>query len=151
MLPADFVVYDPDGQITLVVETKSKLDTSRNWATQMRRNILAHGMLPNAPFLLLAMPNRLYLWKNSGTSPELVAPMYEVDATPFFRPYYERAQVSPENLSGQSFGLIVASWLNELLQDAGPANLSDDAHRFLEESGLLEALRGGSVAVATLG
>ncbi len=151
MLQADFAVYDPDGQLVLIVETKSKLDTSRRWATQMRRNILAHRLLPNAPFLLLALPNRLYLWKKSGTMPGLVEPDYEVDASPFFQPYYEKAQVSPQHLSGQSFALIVASWLNELLQGIQPANLPDEAQKFLEESGLLEALRGGSVAVAVPG
>lgn len=151
MIPGDFVVYDPDGQLALIVETKSKLDTSRRWATHMRRNILAHGILPNAPFLLLALPNRLYLWKNGGTSPELVEPTYDVDATPFFRPYYAKAQVEPESLSSQSFDLIVASWLNELLQGTEPANLPDEARNFLDESGLLEALRGGSVAVAMPG
>jgi hypothetical protein len=66
---------------------------------------------------------------------------------PFFQPYYERANSSPDDLSGQSFELIVTSWLNELIQSGIPANVPEAQRQLLQESGLLEALKGGSVAV----
>ena len=144
---ADLVAYNPDGQITLIVEVKSRTDTSRSWATRMRRNMLAHGVVPNSRFLLLALPDRLYLWKDTGNIPELVEPTYEIDAMPFFRPYYERANISPDDLSSQSFELIVTSWLNELIQSGIPVNVPEAQRQLLQESGLLEALKGGSVAV----
>jgi len=40
---ADLALYDRNGQLTAVAEVKNKLGTSREWATQLRRNILAHG------------------------------------------------------------------------------------------------------------
>lgn len=144
---ADLVAYNPEGQITLIVEAKSKTDTSRSWATRMRRNMLAHGVVPNSRFLLLALPDRLYLWKDASNTPELVEPTYEIDATPFFKPYYERARISPDHLSGQSFDLIVTSWLNELIQTGIPATVPEPQRQLLEESGLLEALEGGSLVV----
>lgn len=144
---ADLVAYSPDGQITLIVEVKSKIDTSRPWATRMRRNMLAHGVVPDSRFLLLALPDRLYLWKDISNTPELVEPTYELDATPFFQPYYERANISPDNLSGQSFELIVTSWLNELIQSGIPTNIPEIHRQVLQESGLLEALKGASLAV----
>ena len=88
---ADQVVYNPEGEIILVVETKSRIQTSRSWATQMRRNILAHNSIPSSHFLLLALPDRLYLWKDAGNTPELVEPTYEIDAKPFFHPYFEKS------------------------------------------------------------
>jgi hypothetical protein len=74
---------------------------------------------------LLALPDRLYLWKDISNTPELIEPTYELDATPFFQPYYERANISPDHLSGQSFELIVTSWLNELIQSGVPANVPE--------------------------
>jgi hypothetical protein len=144
---ADLVVYDPDGQITLIVEVKGRTDTSRAWATRMRRNMLAHGVVPKSQFLLLALPDRLYLWKDTGNTPELVEPTYELDATPFFHPYYERANISPDQLIGRSFELIVASWLNELIHSGIQGDVPAAQRQILHESGLLEALKGGSVAV----
>jgi len=43
--------------------------------------------------------------------------------------------------------LIVTSWLNELIQSGIPANVPEAQRQLLQESGLLEALKGGSVAV----
>jgi hypothetical protein len=147
---ADLVAYNSDGQITLIVEAKNKINTSRSWATRMRRNMLAHDVVPSSPFLLLALPDRLYLWKDTGNTPELIEPMYEIDAVAFFQPYYERFTHSPDQLNGQSFELIVTSWLNELIQSGIPATIPETQRQMLEESGLLDALKGGSVAVEVL-
>jgi hypothetical protein len=144
---ADLVAYSPDGEIALIAEVKSRTDTSRSWATRMRRNMLAHDVVPNSRFLLLALPDRLYLWKDISNTPELIEPTYELDATPFFQPYYERANISPDHLSGQSFELIVTSWLNELIQSGVPANVPEQQRRLFQESGLLDALKGAIVAV----
>ncbi len=148
MLPyADMVVYDTSGQIVLIAEVKSRTEKSREWATQLRRNLLAHGLVPPSRFLLVALPDRLYLWKDVGNGPELAEPTYELDALPFFQPYYTKAGVSPDALAGSSFELIVAAWLNELVQDGVIETLPPEARPALVESGLLEALRGGRVAL----
>jgi len=104
-------------------------------------------VVPKSRFLLLAVPNRLYLWKDAGNTPELLEPTYEIDAIPFFQPYYERAGISADHLSAQTFELIVTSWLNELVQSGIPANVPIEQKQVLEDSGLLEAIKGGSVAV----
>lgn len=144
---ADIVGYNPDGQLSLLVEIKSKTDTSRPWATRLRRNILAHGGVPNSRFLLIALPDRLYLWRDVGNLAESVEPTYEIDATPFFRPYYEQARISPDQLSERSFELIVTSWLNELILSGVPVTVPEAQRQALLETGLLEALQGGSIAV----
>jgi len=144
---ADLVAYNPDGQITLLVEVKGRTDTSRSWATRMRRNMLAHGMAPKTRFLLLALPDRLYLWKDAGNTPDLVEPTYEIDATPFFQPYYARAGLSPDQLTHQSFELIVASWLNELIRSGMSDSVPEPQRQQIRDSGLLDAIKGGSIAV----
>jgi hypothetical protein len=146
-LTADMVAYSPDGQIALIVEAKSKTKTSRLWATQMRRNMLAHGVGSRSRFLLLAMPDRLYLWKDAGNSPELVEPTYEIDALPFFQPYFAGARRSADQLTSESFELIVNAWLNELIYSGIPASVPETERRLLQESGLVDAIKGGSVAV----
>ena len=49
----DFVAYDDHGQAVLLVEVKSRRDTSEGWAARFRRNMLAHGTLPAASFFLI--------------------------------------------------------------------------------------------------
>jgi hypothetical protein len=33
-------------------------------AVQFRRNILAHGTFPSAPYFLMVFPDKFYLWVN---------------------------------------------------------------------------------------
>ncbi len=144
---ADAVAYGPDGQLTLIVEAKSKTKTSRSWAKHMRRNLLSHGVVPKSRFLLLALPDRLYLWKDVNNAPDLIDPTYEIDAAPLFEPYFAMAQISPDQLTPQSFELIVNAWLNELIHSGIPENVPPEARQALLDSGLLGAIKGGSVAV----
>lgn len=144
---ADLVAYDNDGQIALVVEAKSKTNTSTSWATKMRRNMLDHRLVPLSRFFMLALPDKLYLWKDAGNSPDLIEPTYEIDSKPFFHAYYEQSQLAPNQLGGQSFELIVASWINELIKSGVPANIPEKQRKLLIESGLPIALKGGSVAI----
>ena len=122
---ADFVAYSPDGQIALIAEAKGRTNTSRSWATQMRRNMLAHGTVPNSRFFLLALPDRLYLWKDAGNTSELVEPTYEIDATPFFQPYSAAARVSPDRLTGRKLRIDRHFWLNELVRSGLPEDVPE--------------------------
>ena len=57
---ADIFAFDRDGQLVLIAEAKSKRGTSINWAAKMRRNMFAHGLMPNAPYFLLALPDAAF-------------------------------------------------------------------------------------------
>ena len=142
---ADLALYDRNGQLTAVAEVKNKLGTSRAWATQLRRNILAHGGHYNVAFFLLVTPDRLYLWKNAGPTPLLIQPTYETDAQPIFAPYFERAGVDPHNVSGHAFELIVAAWLSDLVRAEEPLEQLNE-QKWLVESGFLTAVRDGRIA-----
>jgi hypothetical protein len=111
----DLAAYNRDDQLTLVVEVKKKQHASLDWVAQLRRNLLAHDTFPNAPFFLLALPDRFYLWKNNGKKLEAGEPNYAIDAEPVLKPYLERAGIRVEQISSQSLELILTSWLNELV------------------------------------
>lgn len=139
----DLMVYDRNGQIVLIVEVKKKLGTSSEWATMLRRNIFAHGALPAAKFFLLALPDRFYLWKNVASRPELVQPTFEIDSQPLLQPYFDRVGVSIEKITGRSFELIIAAWLDDLLHLETAPEGGDKQKGWIVESGLFEAIRGG--------
>ena len=143
----DLALYDRDGRLIAVAEVKNKQGTSREWAAKLRRNILAHGGGHyNADFFLLVTSDRVYLWKNAGAVPTLVQPTYEIDAGPIFAPYFDRAGVSPTDISGPAFELVVAAWLGDLVRSEEQREKLTDGQSWLVESGFLTAVRDGRVA-----
>lgn len=132
-------VYDRTNTLLLVVEVKARLGASPEWGAQLRRNIAAHGLFPEAPYFLLALPDRFYLWSNTATSSDSDAPSFSVNPSPLLRPYFERADISPDQISSQSLELIIASWLNDMISRASQKS-EDEVPSWLKESGLYEAM-----------
>jgi len=139
----DLSIDNRNGQLILVVEVKTKLNASPEWATQLRRNILAHGTFPKAPYFLMVFPDRFYLWTDADVRLEQSEPNYIIDARPILQPYFEQAGVSGEQISGQSLELIVASWLGRIIHSEKPLEDTDKSQQWLIESGLYAAIAGG--------
>ncbi|MBW4462107.1 MAG: hypothetical protein KME47_17970 [Nodosilinea sp. WJT8-NPBG4] len=139
----DLSVTDRNGKLALVVEVKGKTNASPAWAAALRRNILAHGILPNAPYFLMAFPDKFYLWVDAEAHPEQSDPTYTIDAHPILQPYFDKAGVTADQISGQSLELIVASWIGELLHSKQAPETFDKSLQWLVESGLNNALSGG--------
>ncbi len=137
----DLTITNSENLIVLVAEVKTKLSATSEWAIKLRRNILAHGIFPNAPFFLIVLPDRLYIWRNSGSNPDLVTPTYIIDALTFFQPYFEQAGVTAENVSEATFELIVSSWFGELIHKT--RHELGSSQQWLLESGLYDAIVGG--------
>ena len=138
----DLSVDDRNGQRMLVVEVKTKRNTSPEWAARFRHNILAHGTFPQAPYLVMVFPDRFYLWTDANDQLEQ-EPDYIIDARPILQPYFEQAGVSDEQISGQSLELIVASWLLKIIHASQPFEDADTSQQWLMESGLYDAITGG--------
>jgi hypothetical protein len=137
----DIVAYDATGKPVLAVEVKNKRGTNSEWAAQIRRNLLVHGLVADARYFLLALPDRFYLWVDKQ-QPEIIAPDYNIDPIPFFELYFELVGVPPENLTGIGFEMLVQLWLNELMRtDELPENMD-----WLIQSGLWEAIKQGHLA-----
>src|SRR2546421_4499586 len=97
----DFVAYDDRGQAVLLVEVKNMRDTSESWAAQFRRNMLAHGRLPLAPFFLIATPERMYFWRQDDAMPPEALAQFTMDAASELKPYFEKFGQTPEKTGGQ--------------------------------------------------
>jgi hypothetical protein len=139
----DLSITDRYGKLALVVEVKGKTNASPAWAAALRHNMLSHGTLPNAPYFLMAFPDKFYLWAGAEASPPQSAPTYTIDARPILQPYFDKAGVTADQISGQSLELIVALWLGEILHSEQPPPALNASLQWLAESGLRDALTGG--------
>src|SRR5438445_4266144 len=90
---ADVAGFNQAGDLVLAVEVRSKRGVSREWASKLRCNLLAHGMNHPAAYFLLTLPDRFFLWKGSGHDLSELAPSYEADSTALLAPYFERSQL----------------------------------------------------------
>lgn len=141
----DLSVGNRNGQLTLVVEVKRKTDVSPKWAAKLRRNILAHGTFPKAPYFLMVFPDKFYLWSNAEAYQDQSEPSFTIDASSILQPYFERAGVAADQISGASLELIVASWLGEIIHSKQLPENINASQPWLIESGLYEALAGGQL------
>lgn len=139
----DLSVDNRNGQRILVIEVKTKLNASPEWAARLRGNILAHGTFPKAPYFLIVFPDRFYLWTDADVRSEQNEPTYTIEARPILQPYFERAGVTAAQISGQSLELIVASWLGEIIHSEKAPEDIDESQQWLVDSGLYDALAGG--------
>ena len=142
---ADLALFNSHGRLTAVVEIKSKMGTSIEWARFTRRNILARWDIDGVDFFLLVTPDRLYLWKDAGTRHSPVPPTHKADTTAEFAPYFEGADVDPNRISGHAFELVVGAWLGDVMRSARRSEENTDALRTLVESGLDTAVRDGRI------
>ncbi len=126
---ADIVIRSSDGSPICVVEIKNLENLSRKDALVLRRNMIAHGMLANATYLMIISQDRGFLWKESrrkspNASPKLEFPMPDVVAR------YLPQITSQNRLRGSELELIVLGWLNELathpIVDTEPEKSLDD-------------------------
>lgn len=139
----DLSVDNRNGQLALVVEVKRKTNVSPEWAAKLRRNIFAHGTFPKAPYFLMVFPDKFYLWSNAEAYQDQSEPTYTIDASPILQPYFERAGVTSDQISGDSLELIVSSWLGEIIHSEQLPESMDASQQWLIESGLYAALVGG--------
>lgn len=139
----DAAVFSPDQKIQLIAEVKAKRGATETWATQMRRNLLAHQAITNTPFFLLALPDHFYLWRDGATNVEEKPPDYSVETEKLLSPYLRNTGLSLQSLSASSFEFLVIAWLRDLVQ----TKISPDTpeQQWLIESGLFQAIQNGAV------
>lgn len=141
----DLLVDNRNGQLALVVEIKRKTNVTPEWAAKLRRNILAHGTFPKAPYFLMVFPDKFYLWTNAEAYQDQSEPTYTIDATQILQPYLERSGVTADQISEASLELIVTSWLGEIIHSDQLPKDTEASQQWLIESGLHAALAGGKI------
>jgi hypothetical protein len=128
---ADIAVRSAAGDLALLVEVK------------VYENIRRYALGGQAKYVLLACPDRFYLWRVPPPNGDGLLPTLEVDPSDLLRPYLEKAGLSPDSVNGAALELIIASWLTELIQSPElPDNLGQ-RHGWIVDSGLLGEVRGG--------
>ena len=137
---SDIEVRTPDGTTVLLVEVKARPGKDPAWATQIRRNLLAHGSRP-AQYFLLVTPDDSYFWKhtNPGSPDEVVR------TRDLLGPRLWRSTSSPS--TERALSHLVAAWLGRMTLPNGVEDLSDTSRSLAERTGLLADLQGGSVLV----
>lgn len=140
----DVAVYSPQDGLQLVVEVKSLSGVSEEWVRQMRRNLLAHAVIPNTPYFLLVLSDFIYLWKNSDPAMIDSPPDYKVETPAVLDTYLRRLPKPLSEISESSLELLINSWLREVVNTAD-FDLNDPSQRWIIESGLYDAIRRGSV------
>ncbi len=140
----DFVVKSPDDEIQLLVEAKSRSDATALWASHFRRNLIAHSAMQTAPYFILALPDRLYLWKDA-TSAGTVTPDYTVDTGAVLQPYLSSIKSPLRDLTEQSFELVIRSWLEDLVKKNIKPDPQSPGQRWLIDSGLYDRVKDGKV------
>ena len=140
---ADFAVFNEQGELTAVAEAKKKSNVDRKWATAWLRNYLAHQRNAVPAFVLLATPDKLYLWKEPSEATSF-EPTAVADAQRLFASYLQRSTRDVSELSGRTFELVVGAWLNDLSQHIWLPIVPDEVSA-LVETGLFDAVENGRV------
>src|SRR5574340_1023065 len=73
----DIVIRNHGGRPIAVVEVKNRQNLSRDIATELRRNMVAHGLLPQIPYFLLLSQDKGFLWKGTREDNIDAPPTYE--------------------------------------------------------------------------
>jgi hypothetical protein len=141
----DFIAYNADGTVVLLAEAKSRHGTSDAWAAKLRRNMLAHGVLPRAKYFLIATPERMYGWKQENLTIDEVPPQFTIDAQKALAPYFTRLNQDPAHISPKAFELLVLTWLTDIARSAEYREKLDPSLDSLSESGLLSSLRQAQI------
>lgn len=150
-IEVDFVAYNQQGHPFLLVEVKAgRKETSETWAAQFRRNLLAHGTLPKAPYFLIATPDRMYFWHQNDVSVTEKRPDFSADARVELQSYFETANQDSTNIGGPAFTLILWAWLTEIAEFGTNRVKEPSLARWLFESGLLRELRGARIEMPTV-
>jgi hypothetical protein len=145
---ADVAVYSPDNRLQLVVEVKKRPRTQtdlKEWASRVRRNLIAHSGIPSTAYFLLAVfPDTLFLWKNSDPFDIEKAPDYEAGVPDGLKAYFNELPSSPDSASGYHLEMVTTSWLRDL---AKSARSNDPSLQWAYDSGLYDAIKNGSVVM----
>jgi len=141
----DFVAYDKRDQPVLLALASGSRDTSEVWAARYRRNLLSHRSLPDAPFFLIATPERMYFWRQGASIPDDAPPQFTLDSSAAVKPFFESSEQSPDKISGEGLWWIMLSWLEDLADRGQQRAREDSSLDWLSRSGLLEALRNARI------
>ena len=133
----DIAALDESGQITVLVEAKSKLGTDATWARELRRLIAERAPAVVSGMFLLVTPDALYLWPAGGRLDSLPATL---DAATLLGKHLDRVGARRDRaMDPRVFEDVVLWWLKDVATGVATAP-SGDAF-----APLTQALRAGRI------
>jgi|WetSurMetagenome_2_1015567.scaffolds.fasta_scaffold355892_2 hypothetical protein len=138
---ADIVITGKDGRPAAVVELKNRRDLTPEAAASVRRSLAARGELVGVPYFLVLSGETGCLWRNGNSVAEERAPELCFPVGDALRRVFPRAPMPP--VSHGQLSLMVFQWLAELTGLSGDP--PDEPERSLAQTGLLRAIRGGTL------
>ena len=147
---ADLAVYNSRGELKAVIDIKGRYGKTGEWATHTRRNMAAHGNVTDVDYFIIATPDRLFMWKESGTEPDLIPPTYEADMRSELAPYYEDTHLDINKISGYALEMLIQTWLRDIIWPDLLTYKNQSAPDWISESGLLNAVENGHIKFEAL-
>jgi hypothetical protein len=144
---ANISVYGSNDNLQLVIAIKNQPDVSTDWAIQMRRNLLEHGLTQNAPYFLLAHPEKFYLWENSKSVSYEAPPDYIIDAVEALTSYYNPLPRSFNEISHDYFDIFMDIWIRHLAKSQLNREEVGSGLAWLFDSGLYEIIKQGLLVI----
>jgi len=139
----DTVVYSPPGRLSVIVQVQTNGPDdpaeASAWARMVHLNLRIHGGIGAVPFFfLVGYPEHLFVWRGAAVLDPFAEPTDE-----FHDAAVLQAHGFPEGVQASEAEQAVAAWLEAL---ASADDVPDDAaSRWIARTGLLDAIRGGSV------
>lgn len=137
----DILIRSAEGNPIAVVEVKNQQNLSRDVATKLRRNMVAHGLLPQIPYFLLTSQDVGYLWKEPKQVSLDAPPTYEFPMDKVVARYLKREP--GQRLHGAELELVVLQWLTDLA--LGTQKVVEEPEKTLALSGFNESIKGATV------
>ena len=144
----DIAVYSSGHKLILIGEIKASSSFSGEWAAKMRRNLLAHSLIPKSPFFMIVSHEKIFLWVDQAA--EDVLPQFTADTHSILSQYFQSSRTKPKNATEYSLEIAVASWLSDIISSPRPDKSECLKLKIVYESGLFKAIRGGSVVMEAL-
>lgn len=140
----DILVRDSQGNPIAAVEIKNRRPLTPEAAITLRRNLIAHGLLPAAPYFMVVSQDIGYLWlERAGDSANpLAPPRLAFPMSPVIDRYLLERDLG-ESIGGAGLELLVLQWLLDL--SSLPQSAASEPEQALDATGLLDALRGATV------
>jgi hypothetical protein len=139
----DIAVYARDKRLVLAVEVKDGKEPSGQAAAALRRNLISHKLLTNAPYFLLAYRTRLFLWREE-TAPGQLADCSAL-TTPVLHDYASSLSKPESTLRGSGLQIVIFAWLADLASGARKPESDSEPEKMLVDSGLYERIHLGDV------
>ncbi len=139
----DLVVKNLDGGSIAVVEVKGGMYMSKDYAIDIRRNMLAEGLPAHIPYFLILSQDLGFLWKDSEQNDLNTPPTYEFPMNEVIKRY--STEEPDRRLPVIELEYVMLQWLTSLSIE--PQKVAEEPEKTLAASGFMDAIKDALVLI----